>query len=77
MINTCQNPQYLLAFIRMKKSLITLGTSVCVLLTFPSCQSTPKMANGGYEEATMASDTIADGEIPPWLLEDDSTSPSR
>lgn len=55
----------------MKKSLIMLGTGVCVLLAISSCQSS-KTADGGYETATMASDTIADGEIPPWLLEDDS-----
>lgn len=48
-----------------------LGAGACVLLAFPSCQSS-KTADGGYETATMASDTIADGEIPPWLLEDDS-----
>lgn len=56
----------------MKKSLIMLGAGACVLLAFPSCQSSKKTADGGYETATMASDTIADGEIPPWLLEDDS-----
>ncbi len=55
----------------MKKSLIMLGTGACVLLAFSSCQSS-KTADGGYETATMASDIIADGEIPPWLLEDDS-----
>lgn len=55
----------------MKKSLILLGSSACVLLAFSSCQSS-KTADGGYETATMASDVIADGEIPPWLLEDDS-----
>lgn len=56
----------------MKKSLIMLGAGACVLLAFPSCQSSKTTADGGYETATMASDTIADGEIPPWLLEDDS-----
>lgn len=58
----------------MKKSLIMLGAGACVLLAFPSCQSSKNSGGyGDYEEATMASDTIADGDIPPWLLEDDGS----
>jgi len=59
----------------MNKSLIMFGASVCVLLAFPACQSSKNSGGyGDYEEATMASDTIADGEIPPWLLEDDGSA---
>lgn len=59
----------------MNKSLIMFGASACVLLAFPACQSSKNSGGyGDYEEATMASDTIADGEIPPWLLEDDGSA---
>ncbi len=57
----------------MKKTLTTLGMGACVLLAFNSCQSTDGDGYGGYEEATPMSEmTVADGEIPPWLLEDNS-----
>ncbi len=59
----------------MKKTLTTLGMGACVLLAFNSCQSTDGDGYRGYEEATPMSEfvndmTVADGEIPPWLLED-------
>ncbi len=55
----------------MKKTLTTLGTAACVLLAFNSCQSTDGDGYYGSEEAVPMSEmTVADGEIPPWLLED-------
>ncbi len=57
----------------MKKTLTTLSMGACVLLAFNSCQSTDGDGYSGYEEATPMSEmTVADGEIPPWLLEDSS-----
>lgn len=54
----------------MKKTLTLLGMSACVLLAFNSCRS-GHMSEYDYETATTASDTIADGEIPPWLIDDE------
>ncbi len=55
----------------MKKTLTTLGMGACVLLAFNSCQSTDGDGYYGSEEAVPMSEmTVADGEIPPWLLED-------
>ncbi len=59
----------------MKKTFATLGMSVCVLALFSSCQSTDGDGyDGEWEEATPMSEmSVADGEIPPWLLEDDGS----
>ena len=54
----------------MKKTLTLLGMSACVLLVLNSCRS-GHMSEYDYETATTASDTIADGEIPPWLIDDE------
>lgn len=54
----------------MKKTLTLLSMSACVLLAFNSCRS-GHMSEYDYETATTASDTIADGEIPPWLIDDE------
>ncbi len=54
----------------MKKTLTLLGLSACVLLVLNSCSS-GHMSEYDYETATTASDTIADGEIPPWLIDDE------
>ncbi len=55
----------------MKKTLTTLGMGACVLMVFNSCQSTDGDGYYGSEEAVPMSEmTVADGEIPPWLLED-------
>ncbi len=56
----------------MKKTLTTLGMGACVLLAFNSCTSTDGDGYYAAEEAVPMSElTVADGEIPPWLLEDD------
>ena len=53
----------------MKKKVTMLGMSACVLLAFSSCSSTTDEAD--FESAMpMASDSIADGEMPPWLIDD-------
>ncbi len=58
----------------MKKTLTTLGMGACVLLAFSSCRSTDADGYYGSEEAVPMSEmTVADGEIPPWLLEDSGT----
>lgn len=54
----------------MKKTLTLLGVSACVLLALNSCRSS-RISEYDYETATTASDTIADGEIPPWLIDDE------
>lgn len=54
----------------MKKSHLLLAGGACLALTLASCSSTDD--NGlGYEEATPMNEyTVADGEIPIWLLDD-------
>lgn len=55
----------------MKKTLTLLGIGAGLLVGLTSCQST-STATGGYEEATPMSElAIADGELPPWVLESD------
>ncbi len=54
----------------MKKTLTLLSMSACVLLAFNSCSSS-RIDEDDYESATIASDSIADGEIPPWLIDDE------
>jgi len=60
----------------MNKTLTTLGLGACVLVAFTSCQSTDGDGySGTLEEATPMSEmAVADGEIPPWLLEDDGST---
>lgn len=59
----------------MKKTFATLGVSACVLALMSSCQSTDGDGYGDWEEATPMSEmSVADGEIPPWLLEDDGST---
>lgn len=56
----------------MKKSLTLLGIGAGLLVGLTSCQSTKSSATGGYEEAVPMSElAIADGELPPWVLESD------
>ena len=55
----------------MKKTLTILGMSACVLLVLNSCRSSRIDEGDYYESATSASDTIADGEMPPWLIDDE------
>lgn len=54
----------------MKKTLTLLSMSACVLLAFNSCTGS-RINEDDYESATIASDSIADGEIPPWLIDDE------
>lgn len=59
----------------MKKTFATLGMSACLLAVLSSCQSTDGDGYGDWEEATPMSEmSVADGEIPPWLLEDDGST---
>lgn len=59
----------------MKKTFATLGMSLGVLAVMSSCQSTDGDGYGEWEEATPMSEmSVADGEIPPWLLEDDGST---
>lgn len=49
--------------------------SACVLAVLSSCTSTDGDGYGDWEEATPMSEmSVADGEIPPWLLEDDGST---
>lgn len=53
----------------MKKTIVTLGMGAFVLVAFNSCRSSD------YENAVpMDQYSVADGEIPPWLLDDTSNS---
>lgn len=57
----------------MKKSLTLLGIGAGLLVGLTSCQSSSS-STGGYEEATPMSElAIADGELPPWVLESADT----
>lgn len=51
-------------------SLIAPGVGACVILMFSACSSSD---GDGYSEAALPVSEVADGEIPPWLLEDDGT----
>ena len=57
----------------MKISFIAPCLGALALLTVPSCSSTDR---DGYAETavSMSEMSIADGEIPPWLLEDDGSN---
>ncbi len=54
----------------MKKTLTMLSLGACVLLALNSCRST-HTDEGDYESAMIASDSISDGEMPPWLIDDE------
>lgn len=57
----------------MKKSLTLLGIGAGLLVGLTSCQSSSSIT-GGYEEAVPMSElAIADGELPPWVLESSDT----
>lgn len=57
----------------MKKSLTLLGIGAGLLVGLTSCQSSSSIT-GGYEEAMPMSElAIADGELPPWVLESADT----
>ena len=51
-------------------SLIAPGVGACVALMFSACSSSD---GDGYSESALPVSEVADGEIPPWLLEDDGT----
>ena len=55
----------------MKKFLFAPCVGACALLLFPACKSTDKDGYGG--ESALPMSEVADGEIPPWLLEDDGS----
>ncbi len=61
--------KFLICYGRMKKTLTMLSLGACVLLALNSCRST-YIDEGDFESATIASDSIADGEMPPWLIDD-------
>ncbi|MBQ3240564.1 MAG: LysM peptidoglycan-binding domain-containing protein [Akkermansia sp.] len=56
----------------MKKTLSILSLGAGMVVAFTACQQTGQNDYpGGYEEALPMSEmAIADGELPPWLLED-------
>ena len=55
----------------MKRTLTLLAVGTGLLIGLPSCQSS-NSATGGYEEAMPMSElSVADGELPPWVLESD------
>lgn len=55
----------------MKKSLSILSIGAGMMVAFTACQQTRNDYPGGYEEALPMSEmAVADGELPPWLLED-------
>lgn len=55
----------------MKKFCGIACLGVGVLFTFSACQSTDA---DGYTESALPMSEVADGEIPPWLLEDDGAN---
>ena len=55
----------------MKVSYIAPALGACALLAFSSCRSTNKDA---YAEQALPVSELADGEIPPWLLDDDGSN---
>ena len=60
----------------MKKSLSILSIGAGMMVAFTACQTTSQNDYpGGYEEALPMSEmAVADGELPPWLLEDNEDS---
>ncbi len=60
----------------MKKSLSILSIGAGMMVAFTACQQTGRNDYpGGYEEALPMNEmAVADGELPPWLLEDNEDS---
>lgn len=54
----------------MKRTLTLIGMSACVLLAFNSCRSNDVDADDYESAMPMATDSIADGDMPPWLIDD-------
>lgn len=54
----------------MKMSYIAPAMGACALLMFASCRSTD---GDRYAETALPMSEVADGEIPPWLLDDDGS----
>lgn len=71
MIKTCNEGAHLIPCAGMKKSLSILSLGAGMMVAFTACQQTQNDYPGGYEEALPMSEmAVADGELPPWLLED-------
>ena len=68
---TCHEGVAVLVFSRMKNIYVASVIGAGALFLFSSCSSTD---GDGYAESAMPMSEIADGEIPPWLLEDDGTN---
>ena len=59
----------------MKKSLSILSLGAGMMVAFTACQQSQNDYPGGVEEAMPMSEmAVADGELPPWLLEDNEDS---
>lgn len=56
----------------MKKTLTLVGLGACLLVVFPSCSSTDDDGFASSFEEALPMSTVGDGDIPPWLLEDNS-----
>ena len=56
----------------MKRLFIAPALGACALLMIPACTSTD--GDGYTTETALPMSEVADGEIPPWLLEDDGTN---
>lgn len=71
MIKSCNPGTHLIPCVGMKKSLSILSLGAGMMVAFTACQQTQNDYPGGYEEALPMSEmAVADGELPPWLLED-------
>lgn len=71
MIKSCNPGAHLIPCVGMKKSLSILSLGAGMMVAFTACQQTQNDYPGGYEEALPMSEmAVADGELPPWLLED-------
>lgn len=71
MIKSCNPGAHLIPCVCMKKSLSILSLGAGMMVAFTACQQTQNDYPGGYEEALPMSEmAVADGELPPWLLED-------
>lgn len=70
-IHACHGGAGVLVLPRMKKKYIAPVLGASLLLMVPSCRSTD---GDGYAESALPMSEVADGEIPPWLLEDDGSN---